>query len=229
MNVVQGICFDLFNTLLNVANVPAEQGRFTADILGVDRQDWNTVCFSPLHDIVRPARHLDTLGALTHSLDPNISQALVEKATLERQRRFDYALQHIDPTVIEILKTLRSTGIKLALVSNASSAEIQAWHRSPLANLFDAIVFSCDCGSRKPDLAIYQLALDRLGLLPSDCLFIGDGGSQEHFGAHKAGLRPVIITHHLDETVLIRHRSTYREVLYAEIAQLNDIWGLLQN
>lgn len=228
MAVVQGICFDLFNTLLNVANVPASQGRFTADILGVNRQDWNTVCFGPLHDIIRPVRHFDTLRVLTHSLDPAIAHALIEEATNERQGRFDFALQQIDPPVLEFLASLRKVGIKLALVSNASSAEIQAWHRSPLADLFDTVVFSCDCGFRKPEAGIYQLALDRLGLLAQNCLFIGDGGSQEHHGAYQVGLRPVLITHHLDDETIRRHRIAYGQVLHAELAQLNEIWGILR-
>jgi putative hydrolase of the HAD superfamily len=46
-------------------------------------------------------------------------------------------------------------------------------------------------GRCKPDPALYLAACRRLGLDPADCLYVGDGGSQELTGAQRAGLTAV--------------------------------------
>jgi len=227
MRVIQGLCFDLFNTLINVADVPAQVGRFTADILGVERSTWNQTCFGPLHEICRPVSHTETLRTLAHSIDSAIPEQLIQAATQERQRRFDHALVNVETGVLMLLGRLQQRGIRLALVSNASSAEIQAWHRSPLASVFDTVVFSCDCGARKPQAAIYQQALLQLGLSAQQCLFIGDGGSDEHRGACAVGLRSVLLTRHLQGENLERIRAAQSRYVHAELARLEELWDLL--
>ncbi len=43
-----------------------------------------------------------------------------------------------------------------------------------LKNLFDGFVCSCDVGLRKPNPAIYELALKVAGVTPEECLYIDD-------------------------------------------------------
>jgi len=59
--------------------------------------------------------------------------------------------------------------------------------------LFDATVFSCLAGVRKPDPAIYLLATEQLAVRPEECLYIGDGSSHELTGAANVGMHPVLI------------------------------------
>ena len=42
---------------------------------------------------------------------------------------------------------------------------------------------------QKPGPAIYLLAAGRMGARPEDCVFVGDGGSDELAGAKAAGMR----------------------------------------
>lgn len=189
---IKAIYFDLFHTLVDVGAVPLEQGDYTADILGLPRDQWNDICFSEHHPICEPTEHHEVIRTLAHQLDPTISMAQIDAAHSARQRRFDYALIHVEETLLEGLLTLRQRGIKLGLISNASSGEVAAWPHSPLAALFDHALFSCDCGLRKPQTEIYTLALSTLGVKAHEALFVGDGGSDEHIGARKAGLRPIL-------------------------------------
>ena len=192
MPVVNTLFFDLFNTLLSVGNVPERVGRFTADILGFDHDEWNAACFGAAHEICKPTVHLEVIRSLAHSLNPDIPHTLIELATQERQARFDYALLNIDVDVLETLAMLKDRSIRLCLISNASTAEVAAWPCSPLADLFDKAIFSCDCGMQKPDIAIFQHALQQLDADPKQSLFVGDGGSDEFVGAHAAGLATVL-------------------------------------
>ncbi len=134
---------------------------------------------------------------MAHSIDPAIPESLIQQAVTIRQRRFDYALLHVEDEVLDTLADMRYRGIRLALVSNASTAEVTAWSQSPLAPLFDTAIFSCHCGSKKPEPGIYQQALAELALLPGTCLFVGDGGSNEHHGAHAVGMKPVLLRQYL--------------------------------
>jgi putative hydrolase of the HAD superfamily len=225
VNNIQGICFDLFNTLVSVGKVPAHVGPSTAEILGVDIQTWRDACFGEHHDICGPTDATDNLRRMAHAIEPGIPEVTIQKAVRVRQRRFDHALLHVDDEVLTVLDGLRESGIRLALVSNASTSEVQAWPASPLASLFDVTVFSCDCGSMKPEPAIYQQALRELGLVPQACLFVGDGGSNEHHGAHEVGMKPVLLRRYLQPHRYQQLEQELAAVLTASIdsvAELRD-------
>lgn len=220
---IQALCFDLFHTLVDVAQVPEEVGRFTADILGVERDAWNDACFSEHHPITRQTDHLEVIEKLAHSLNPQIPQSLIDEAVSHRQRRFDYALQNIDLETLQILGQLQQRGYPLALISNASSAEVSAWEKSPLQDYFHVTLFSCDVGLKKPDPAIYHLASKQLGVQTPHCLFIGDGGSNEHQGARQSGMHPVLMSRFISEA----RRQQRRPHCRWEIATLSQLPRLL--
>lgn len=223
MDNIQGICFDLFNTLVSVGRVPAHVGPYTAIILGVDIQAWRDACFGKHHDICGPTDATENLRRMAHSIDPDIPEATIQKAVRVRQRRFDYALQHVELEVLNVLNDLRKSGMRLALISNASTAEVQAWPASPLAPLFDTTIFSCHCGSMKPDAGIYQEALRELALEPASCLFVGDGGSNEHQGAHALGMKPVLLRRYLRPERRRQLEQELAAVLTARIDSLTEL------
>lgn len=223
--MIKGICLDLFHTLVDVGQVPQSIGRYTADILGLERQTWSDACFSDAHAITSKTDHYTSIRLMAHSLDPSIPDSLIHAAVDERQRRFDYALQHVDADVLAALDKINNLGIKLALVSNASTSEVSGWSCSPLADYFHSVVFSCDVGFRKPQAGIYEHALNAMQLAADDCLFVGDGGSDEHLGARAAGLKPVLITRHIyQETKLMTQRAR----VDFEIGHLHELLPILK-
>ncbi|MDH5571089.1 MAG: HAD family hydrolase [Gammaproteobacteria bacterium] len=225
---IKGLCFDLFNTLVDVGSVPASVGAYTADILGIDRQVWRDACFGMAHQITRPVDGYECMKALVDSIDATIPEQKIREALQAREERFEYALLNIDERLLTALSRLEQAGFKLALVSNASSSEVQAWERSPLIRYFETSVFSCYVGSRKPDAGIYQAALSLLGLSASECLFIGDGGSDEHLGAAAIGLAPVLLTHYLEPENLPAIRAQYQSVLIAELDSIEALLNFLE-
>ena len=87
-----------------------------------------------------------------------------------------------------MLNALRERGLKTAIVSNCSSEEVQVLRESELYRYFDEVILSYEVGMKKPDLPIYEEAVSRLGVKAEDCLFVGDGGSDELPGARNAGM-----------------------------------------
>jgi len=222
------IFFDLFNTLISVGEVPSHVGRFTADILGFDHDEWNAACFSAEHEICRPTQHEQVLHTLAKNIDPDISPEQIKEAAEHRQRRFDYALLQVRPDVVEVLQQLTDCGIKLGLVSNASTAEVSAWSDSPLAKLFDKAFFSCECGFKKPDQTIYQHALTQMQVDKDNCLFVGDGGSDELSGAHQFGLTSVLTTQFSKPKRIEKVRQQQAAAISHEIAHICGVFELLE-
>lgn len=114
----------------------------------------------------------------------------LEKIEAEFGRYQDMAILNPRPHVIPALERLRDMGLKLALLSNTTHREVQAWSQSRLAPLFDAAVFSSDIGCKKPDKAAYLSALKRLDVSPQGAGFVGDG--RDVVGARESGFGYVV-------------------------------------
>ena len=97
----------------------------------------------------------------------------------------------IGATTHALLEALRNRGLKLALVSNAFDP---AWllHRdleeSGLAERLDFAVFSSEVRRRKPDPAIFRVALEALAVKPEEALFVGDRLYEDIRGAGELGM-----------------------------------------
>jgi HAD superfamily hydrolase (TIGR01509 family) len=90
---------------------------------------------------------------------------------------------------VETLRELRARGLRTGLITVCSEDTVDVWAETPFAGLFDAEVFSCSCGWRKPDPRIYARALDQLGVEAADAIFVGDGANDELAGAERVGMR----------------------------------------
>jgi putative hydrolase of the HAD superfamily len=93
-----------------------------------------------------------------------------------------------------LLESLRARGLKLGLVSNAFDP---GWllHRDleqmGLAQRLDFSVFSSEVGTRKPHPAIFERALEALGVEPENALFVGDRLYEDIRGAGELGMTTV--------------------------------------
>jgi putative hydrolase of the HAD superfamily len=77
-----------------------------------------------------------------------------------------------DEAMIEGVLAARRAGVRTAMLSNSWGED--RYDRAQLERLFDAWVISGIEGVRKPDPAIYALAVDRIGVPVTDCVFVDD-------------------------------------------------------
>ena len=78
---------------------------------------------------------------------------------------------------------------KLGLITNGPSAIQRAKiERFGLVEYFDELIVSGEVGVAKPDPAIFNLALERLGVGPAEALFVGDSPEYDLRGAAAAGV-----------------------------------------
>ncbi|MBT7642308.1 MAG: HAD-IA family hydrolase [Rhodobiaceae bacterium] len=89
------------------------------------------------------------------------------------------------PEMIAVLNQLKADGYRIACITNnvktgagAGMARTQekADAVAQVMALFEHVIESSQVGVRKPDPAIYQMACDKLGVAPSDCVFLDDLG-----------------------------------------------------
>ena len=85
---------------------------------------------------------------------------------------------------------LKEKGYTVGLLSNAEMAAMDFFYEQGYA-MFDAAVFSCAEGMRKPEQRIYEIALERLGVHPHEAIFIDD---RVDFitGAKKLGIHTIL-------------------------------------
>lgn len=101
-----------------------------------------------------------------------------------------------DELMIGAVRNARAAGVKTGLISNSWGLGI--YDRAPI-DLFDEIVISGDVGLHKPQREIYELACERLGVTPADCVFVDDLRENVE-GAQAAGMTAIL------------HRSATRTV-----------------
>jgi putative hydrolase of the HAD superfamily len=106
----------------------------------------------------------------------------------------DYRRGYLElwPGALELLAALRAEGRKLAMITNGMAET----HRDKIALLrledaFDEIFIADEVGMVKPDVRLFRLAAERLGVAPERCAMVGDRYDRDVAGAREAGMLTV--------------------------------------
>jgi putative hydrolase of the HAD superfamily len=91
------------------------------------------------------------------------------------------------------LAELRRRGLRLVCVSNWDCSLPEVLAEVGLGDALDDILASAVAGARKPDPAIFELALSRAGREPAEALAVGDTPEEDVAGADAAGIRALLI------------------------------------
>lgn len=121
------------------------------------------------------------------------SEGLVDEALAKELGLFFVGrrreLQDPLPGAEEILKRLRSAGIRVGLLTNgAPDLQREKIESSGLGMYFDAAVVSGEFGTGKPEPEIFRHLLDRLGSEPPESLMVGNSLARDIVGARRAGI-----------------------------------------
>jgi len=189
------VIFDLFGTLVNdFRSVAGYTYDELAEILGVPHD--------PFMRLWREITGRRTLGEfqtveasieyVCGALGVTVNREQMVKAV---EFRLEYTRRALTPKpdAVATLVQLKQTGFKLGLLSNCSIEIPILWPETEFANLIESPIFSSRERLKKPDPRIYQLACERLGVAPKDCLYIADGENHELAAAAIVGMHPVLI------------------------------------
>jgi putative hydrolase of the HAD superfamily len=204
--VIDAVLFDWGDTLFHFAwdeslvEAGWEAGLAALDRDGLPGQDETAARFrerylpllwvpGSLDEIEYPEMVRELLAAFGVELsDDDLARFLeAEHAAWEPARR-------LGDSTHALLDSLRERGLKTGLVSNAFDP---GWllhndlERMGLAERLDVAVFSSEVGKRKPHRAIFETALERLGVAAERAVFVGDRREADIRGAKEVGMRTV--------------------------------------
>lgn len=188
---MKAVIFDLFGTLVPNLEPSVYQGAITAmsDALGCEPQSFTEVWSRGFRGRMDgsiadgDAMFVPILESIGVTPDP----ARLAHATQLRQKFMRSALQP-KPGALECLSTLSTLGLKIGLATDCSSETPELLSETELGRKFDAQAASALVGVTKPHARMYETVLDQLGLEGTDCLYVGDGNSEELIGAKRHGM-----------------------------------------
>ncbi|MEA2008912.1 MAG: HAD-IA family hydrolase [Chloroflexota bacterium] len=124
------------------------------------------------------------------------------RAKLSRRENELVLTQEVLPGVEDYIVAAKENGLKLAIASSSSRKWVLGHlERLQLLRYFDAVCCSDDVERAKPDPALYKLALEKIGLKPSQAIVFEDSPNGV-LAAKRANLFCVAIP-----TALIAHLS----------------------
>lgn len=192
--MTKAIIFDMYETLVSCHRAKMYFGEHIAKDLGLEEAR-----FREVWDATDEAR---TLGKITfekviHDImvqNDVYSDKLYEKILTKRRESKLAFNRYYNKELIPLFDTLKSLNIKLGLISNCYSEEVNPIRECILYPYFDTALLSYEQGIKKPNPEIYLKSAVALGVPAKECIYVGDGAGEELYGARDVGMYPLQAT-----------------------------------
>jgi putative hydrolase of the HAD superfamily len=197
---IKGILLDLDNTLYTFAPCH-ESGYKACKDFARKELKLDAKTFDAFWKSGRDKVHLDLEGqAASHSRLLYL-QKFVEKAFGKTNPELSLEMEEIywtaylkkmtlKPGMEVFLKSVKAEKIAVCLVTNLTTqVQMRKWMQLNLGNYVDYLVSSEEAGVEKPEAAIFQLAMEKLGLNNKEVIMIGDSMVKDIRGAINLGIK----------------------------------------
>jgi putative hydrolase of the HAD superfamily len=141
-------------------------------------------------DRVRATAYLETLFRLGGVAEDRLNELHVCLSRMHRER---HLWSGVAARSAEALARLHRAGVRLAVVSNSDGRVEEALRAAGLRQYFEVVIDSALAGVEKPDPRIFQAALNALGVVPEEALYVGDLYEVDIVGARAAGMEAVLL------------------------------------
>ena len=105
------------------------------------------------------------------------------------------ATMNLIPGSLETLKTLKDEGYRIGIISDTWPYIGKRIHAFKLDEYVDQYTYSYELGVLKPNVLMFQDALEKSGFKPEECIFIDDQIKNLE-AAGSLGIHPVQIVYH---------------------------------
>ncbi len=201
------LLLDLDDTLLNFGGGADRCWQIVCDRAAIERYKITASQLLATIDAYRlwfwsdPDRHrsgrLNLAQARTRIVSGALEQLGIDAPELARQIAQDYTQAREEslclfPDTLPTLTHLRSSGVKLALITNGQ-AQLQRRkiERFGLADYFSVILVEGEFGLGKPDERVYLHVLDQLGIDPAEAWMVGDNLEWEVAAPQRLGMKGI--------------------------------------
>lgn len=94
------------------------------------------------------------------------------------------------PGVEAFLQEAKDKGIKICIVTDLTAQiQMRKWIKLDLGRFIDFLVSSEEAGIEKPANYMFELAMEKLGVKPEECIMIGDSEEKDIKGAEAIGIK----------------------------------------
>lgn len=189
--MTKAVIFDMFETLITHFKSPMYFGAQIAEDMDIPEKKFR--------EIWDPTDYARTIGKMTleevfeqilrasNKYDADLVQRLADKRTACKVECFN----HLHEEILPMFEALKKQGYKVGLISNCYFEEATVIKNSVLWQYFDAAYLSCEQGVAKPEEEIFRRCVAELGVDYAECLYVGDGGSEELETAGHLRMKPV--------------------------------------
>ena len=188
---VKACVFDAYGTLFDFASA----ARGCRDVLG-DHTDRLTALWRDKqlqYTWLRAVqdRHADFWQVTGDALDFSLESLGLDRPGLRDRLMALYLTLEPFPEVPGVLRRLKATGMRTAILSNGSPKMLEAVvAAAKLDSLLDAVLSVEDAGVYKPHPKVYQLAVDRLGAR-ADAIAFQSSNAWDAYAAKAFGMQVV--------------------------------------
>lgn len=172
--MIKAVIFDCFGVLASEGWVPFRNQQFGADPAKLEQANYL------MHQLVR--------GLIT---DEDFHEAVAELAETTPRTVADHMRRNVpDEEMFTFIQTLKPQ-YKTALLSNVGKNRLREIFSAEQLELIDVFALSSEIGYAKPDVAAYNTAAKRMGVMPDECVFVDD---QPRYivGGQAAGMQTVL-------------------------------------
>lgn len=173
-------------------------GPYSAS-LGIDHDELLALVFGPFHlDTDHPWHRLERgEGTLEAAMDAAVLAAAARDVVFDPRAFFGAMRDDIDRSiVVDTVRELRAGGLRHCIITNNAKEFADAWRTLiPVDELFDDVVDSSAVGMRKPNPAIYELALARLGVTDTSRSVFLDDFEPNVAAARALGMHGIVVEH----------------------------------
>lgn len=181
---IQAVVFDLYGTLIYLADETKPYARLFADIGLQTPEEFRRA------RRIAITEDFDSLASLVRRIRPH---AQIDLESYQQKIEKERASASLYPETRKVLEQLRDQKIRLGLISNLASPYKKPFFDLGLNSYFDKILFSCDVGLRKPDPRIYQKIIEHFGINPVQALMTGDKVHADVDGPKLIGMNAVLL------------------------------------
>lgn len=197
--MIKAILFDLDNTLLETRKIAEQADLAAMECFAKKTGKTKEEVYKIFQEVVKGVAQSKNpkLRTRRHSyrllgMELNVFDETIEQAY---KAFFDMVIKNI--TLVDGAKATldfaKQKGWKLAILTENEQefalAKLKKFH---LIDYFDVIITATEAGTMKPSNRYFQLAMEQLGVRPTDCIVVGDDFEKDLADAEKAGARVVL-------------------------------------
>ena len=203
MNDIKWLFFDIGSTLVDETDCVKKRCEVIIESNNIDRQEF--------YDRVDECAKTDSYAVR--------AAALYYGAEIPR---WYGELEKLYPDTKMILEIL-SKKYKLGVIANQSLGTKERLDNWNIGKYFDVVVASAEAGCAKPDLKIFNLALEQAGCKPNDAVMIGDRLDNDIVPAKQIGMKTVWVRQGFAKYQIICNESEQPDFIIDSISDILDI------